>query len=148
MNIIEAVKSTLSEYPKIKEFCSTIDLNYADSKNSSAGLFPTGDSLIKEDILGNQLRRHNFMLYAKNQSFSNFDRLANSSFLLDLGYWLEQRTNIPITVNIGSVEKNGVIKSIGCNNAMLYNVASENTENGVEYQLQIHAEYSVESEEI
>ena len=44
----------------------------------------------RRDLLGNQIRQHNFVMYAVGQSFTDYNRLANSNFLLELAYWLER----------------------------------------------------------
>ena len=68
--------------------------------------FMAKSSLVKEDILGNQIRRHNFVMYAVGQSFTDYNRLANSNFLLELAYWLEQLPEESgIEVNVGDEVK-------------------------------------------
>ena len=91
MTIIDFMRQKLTEYPKISEFLVDGDIHVDFTEpGSSYGLSSTGDSLVKEDMLGNQTRRHNFAMYAVAPSFTDYCRLANSNFLLELGYWLEQ----------------------------------------------------------
>ncbi|MDY4812884.1 MAG: hypothetical protein SO152_03430, partial [Ruminococcus sp.] len=78
MNIIEVVKETLQQFPKISQVCNDIHIDFTDDIPTNYGLSPTGDTLIKEDILGNQTRQHTFILYAVFQSQSDYDRMANS----------------------------------------------------------------------
>lgn len=85
MNIIELVRQTLSEFPKITELNNGVDIDFTESDPGNCGLYPTGDQLLKEDIIGNQDRQHNFILYARFQSFEDYDRLANSSFFAGTG---------------------------------------------------------------
>ncbi|MCH5203048.1 MAG: hypothetical protein J1F17_07580, partial [Oscillospiraceae bacterium] len=68
MNIIEAVRNILQNYPKIQEVCNNIYIDFTEPQPTNYGLSPTGDKLIKEDILGNQTRQHTFILYAVYQS--------------------------------------------------------------------------------
>ncbi len=136
MNVIEEVKEILKKYPKINEFVNDIHIDFTDSEAKSYGLSSTGDSLISEDILGNQKRKHNFVLYARAEAYEDFDRLQNSNFLLELNYWLEKQKNIEI--------ENGKIISLSSKNGMLYQIPDDDLNNGVLYQLQIYAEYTRE----
>ena len=144
MNIIELVKQILTDYPKISDFTNEINVDFTDDTPTSFGLSSVGDQLIKEDILGNQTRQHNFVLYALNQSFTDYDRLANSTFLLDLTYWLEQyRQEDPIEVTIDNKTVSGKLLGLSSANAMLYMVPTGDINDGVTYQIQIYAQYSL-----
>lgn len=147
MNIIELVKQILTDYPKISEFTNEINVDFTNDANESVGLYSIGDSLIKEDVLGNQTRQHNFVLYANNQAFNDYDRLANSTFLLDLNYWLETVKGQDITATIDNLEKQGELIGLTSANGMLYGVPTGDINDGVTYQLQIYATYKIESEE-
>ena len=147
MNIIELVKHILTDYPKITEFTNEINIDFTDDTHTNFGLSSVGDNLVKEDILGNQVRQHNFVLYALNQSFTNYDRLANSTFLLDLAYWLEQyKQEDPIEVTINNETVSGKLLGLSSANAMLYMVPTGDINDGVTYQIQIYARYYLESE--
>ena len=142
MNIIEVVKGTLQQFPKISQVCNDIHIDFTDDIPTNYGLSPTGDTLIKEDILGNQTRQHTFILYAVFQSQSDYDRMANSGTLLELQHWLENKAhNQEITVTVGDKELTGELKKITCANGMLYAIPDDNLNSGVMYQLQITAQY-------
>ena len=83
------------------------------------------------------------MLYANNQSFNDFERIANSTFLLELAYWLETVKNVPITVTVGTKEREGTITKMSSANGMIFAAPTGDINDGVTYQLQIYAEYSV-----
>ncbi len=145
MNIIELVKSILQEFPKISEL---INIDSLGTNPDDFGLYPTGDKLIKTDVLGNETRQHTFILYAVFQSFNDYDRLANSGFLLELQMWLERHAlNQELSVDVGEKTLTGELTELTCANGMLYNIPDNNTNSGVQYQLQITAEYTIESEE-
>ena len=63
MTIIEYMRQKLTEYPKISEFLTgdDIHIDFTEPDPVNYGLSSNGDSLVKEDILGNQIRRHNFV---------------------------------------------------------------------------------------
>ncbi|MER2081247.1 MAG: hypothetical protein ABS876_06965 [Ruminococcus sp.] len=144
MNIIEKMKSVLEEYPKI----GTLHIDYNLSAADSFGLYPTGDRKVSEDVLGGQERQHTFILYAVFQSFNDYDRLTNSGLLLDLQLWLEQYAdNQELTTVINDVTRRGYLKNITCANGMLYNIPDNNMNTAVQYQMQITADYTIESEE-
>jgi hypothetical protein len=143
MNIIELVKEVVMGFPNI----SDLHIDYTEDEPDNYGLYPTGDQLLKEDIIGNQDRQHNFVLYAVFQSFSDYERLANSTFLLGLAYWLEHAANnqdIEVTINEHSVP--GVLTKLTSANGMLYGYQEGTLSGPVTYQLQIYAQYHLESE--
>lgn len=146
MNIIEAVKETLTNYVKISEFTNNISVDFMENTPTNFGLYSTGDELIREDVLGNQTRRHTFILYAIKQSFTDFDRLCNSSFLLELNYWLEKQKGLLISVEIDGKTKTGEIVKLSSANGMMYSIPTGDINDGITYQLQIYAEYSVKEE--
>ena len=147
MNVIEKVRELLTNYPKISEFTNNIYVDFNDENPTSFGLSSSGDTLLKEDVLGNQTRQHNFVLYALNQSFNDFDRLSNSTFLLELSYWLERQKGHPIEVTIDSKTVNGEITKLSSANGMAYNVPTGDINNGIMYQLQIYAQYTLNLED-
>lgn len=143
MNILEKVKEILTEYPKMSEFCNGIHTDFTENKPGNFGLYPNGDAVLKTDILGGQKRKHSFVMYANNQSFNDFERIANSTFLLELAYWLETVKNVPITVTVGTEEREGIITKLSSANGMMFAAPTGDINDGVTYQLQIYAEYKV-----
>ena len=144
MNIIETVRSILESFPKISEVCNEVHIDFADPEPTSYGLSSTGDELITEDILGNQLRQHSFMLYTTYSSLNDYERLSNSTALLELGLWLKEQTGCEVESTVGSTVYNGRLEKLTAANGMLISVPQENEMDGVQYQLQIIAEYTVE----
>jgi hypothetical protein len=136
MNIIEAVRGLLMQFPKISDVVGEVHIDFTDPEPTSYGLSSTDDSLIKEDILGNQLRQHTFMLYTTYSSMNDYERLSNSTALTELGIWLGQQRNVSID--------GGRITKITTGSGMLIAVPQENEFDGVQYQLQIIAEYTKE----
>lgn len=146
MNVIEATKKILSDYKKISEFSSGVQIDFTANEPTNFGLSSTGDALLKEDVLGNQKRKHSFVLYAVNQAYEDYDRLANSSFLLELAYWLETQKGQEVDVAIRDTVKKGEITKISTANAMIFSVPTGNLNDGVMYQIQIYVEYKVKGE--
>ena len=151
MTIIEFMRKKLTEYPKISEFMAgdDIHIDFTAPDPVNYGLSSTGDSLIKEDILGNQIRQHNFVLYAVGQSFTDYNRLANSNFLLELVYWLERlpEESGMVVYCDGRKIPARFLKATTAN-AMNMGMMGDTINQGVMYQLQIYAQYKIESEEL
>lgn len=145
MNVIETLRELLQSFPRISEVCNEIHIDFADSEPTSYGLSSTGDTLLKEDILGNQTRQHSFMMYSTFSAINDFERLSNSGALLELTQWLSNLADIPVTHTINGVEHNGEITSINAENGTLYSVPQENYFDGVQYQLQIIVKYTLEN---
>ncbi len=146
MNIIECVRDIVSSFPKIADVCETVHVDFTDSESTSYGLSPTGDTLIKENILGDETRQHTFVLYAVYQSINDYDRLSNSGVLLALQQWLEKQYGHDITSETG--EKKGKLLKLIPANGMLYSIPNENFTENVRYQLQITAEYIIFNQEV
>lgn len=149
MTIIDFMRQKLTEYPKILEFMAGADIHidFTDSDPTNYGLSSTGDSLIWEDVLGNQIRQHNFVMYAVAQSFTDYNRLANSNFLLELSYWLERLPEEDgLSVEIDGQRLTGRFLKATTANAMAMQPMTEDINDGVLYQIQVYAQYRIESE--
>jgi hypothetical protein len=145
MNIIKLVQQLLSEYPKISEFTNDVHVDFTEDGPTNFGLYPNGDQLRYKDVIGNEYRQHNFVLYAEKQSFNDFDRLNNSTFLLELTYWLEGAAmDQPIEVTINEQMISGKLTKLSSANAMLYSIPTGDINDGVTYQLQVYAQYTLE----
>lgn len=144
MNIIERVIEILQSFPKIQTVCNEIHVDFADPEPASYGLSSTGDSLVSEDVLGNQIRQHGFLLYSTFSGINDFERQENSTALLELAVWLREQIGAEVQTTIGDKTYSGEIIRISAENGMLYAVPQENNIDGMQYQLQITARYTVE----
>ena len=144
MNIIERVIEILQSFPKIQTVCNEIHVDFADPEPTSYGLSSTGDSLVSEDVLGNQISQHGFLLYSTFSGTNDFERQENSTALLELAVWLKNQTGAEVQTTIGDRTYRGEITAISAENGMLYAVPQENNIDGMQYQLQITARYTVE----
>lgn len=135
MNIIETMQSILNEYPQI----GTVRVNYVENEDDF-GIAPNGDSLVREDCIGNEHRAHSFVLYCKLQSMSDYDRLNDSGILLDLQAYLESAAQ---EQQVGYGRKTGTLDKIICENGMLLEAPSETLTDGWSYQMQVRAEYTI-----
>lgn len=134
MNIIERVRQILTDFPRIAELCNAVHIDFTDPAPTSYGLSSVGDTLLSEDILGNQKRQHTFLLYSTFSGINDYERLQNSTVLLELGFYLDDQPELEID--------EGMLERIRAANGMIYDVPQENTADGVQYQMQIIAEYT------
>ena len=65
--------------------------------------------------------------------------------LLELQMWLERHAEGEIEVEVGDNVLCGELKKLTCSNGMLYSIPDENNNGGVQYQLQITAQYAIEN---
>ena len=144
MNIIEKVRDLVQSFPDIPQVLNTVNVDFMDTEPTNYGLSSIGDELVVEDIIGGQLRQHTFMLYTTYSSMNDYERLHNSSALLELGQWLEQQVGCEITTTVGGTSKSGRLEKLTASNGMLYAVPQEDELDSYQYQIQIVAEYTVE----
>lgn len=150
MTIIDYMRQKLTEYPKISEFLTDegVHVDFTES-GSSFGLSSQGDILVKEDVLGNQIRRHSFSMYAVAPSFTDYCRIANSNFLLGLAYWLERLPEEDgLEMEVDGTQLKGRFLKATTANAMAMQPMGQTVNDGILYQIQIQANYKIESEEI
>lgn len=143
MNIIEVVRDIVSSFPKISAVCDTVHVDFTESESTNYGLSPTGDTYVSENILGEQRRKHTFVLYAVYNSLNDYSRLSNSGVLLELQQWLEKQQGNEVTAEIDDETVKGELVKITAANGMLYSVPDGNFNENVRYQLQITAEYKL-----
>lgn len=127
-NILEIVRNILLNFNKIDE----LHVDFTE-QTPSYGLSSTGDRLVSEDILGNQEREHNFVLYCRFSSADDCERLLNSGILIELQLFLEQ-----VKGDFGDF----YISKITCSNGMMYQIP-ESLIDGFIYQLQITVNYTI-----
>lgn len=146
MNVIEVMRQILTDYPSISDLISgDVHIDFNEESDNNYGLSSTGDSFIKSNIWGDQVRTDTMVLYATNQSVNDYDRLQNSTFLLDLGYYLETIKGNEITATINGVPYTGEIENVTIGNGMAWSKSQDGQY--LTYQLQIKVTYSLEREE-
>lgn len=143
MNIIEKVRALVQGFPKIAEICGTVHVDFTGNEPTDYGLSSLGDTLVVEDICGNQERQHTFMLRSVFSAVNDFERMSNTGVLLELAQYLDRCVGDEVTHEIGGVTHTGEITRITTANGALTMIPDGNTVSGWFYQLQIVAEYTV-----
>lgn len=144
MNVIETLKDILQGYPKIAEVCDEIHVDFNSAEPTSYGLSSMGDTLLEENIVGDQRRQHSFMLYCSYSAYNDYERLCNTGALLELSQWLSMQSDISVTHTVLDQSFEGKITGINTENGMLINIPQENAADAVQYQLQIIVKYTLE----
>lgn len=140
MNIIEAVKEAVQSFPQIAQVCSDIHVDFTDSEPTNYGISSNGDKSVRQYINGDEVREHQFVLYAVYQSMNDYDRIVNSGLLLELQQYLEQYAN---GQPVESADKTGELVRLRCANGMLYEIPNGDINHAVMYQIQITAKYNL-----
>lgn len=139
MNICEAVKNLLESCPFLKNY-SAIGVDSFDNKPGGSGIMSLGDELLSENIVGDQTRRHSFVFYACAAAYTDEQRAFNTGMLYNTELWLKDKKGQPVQSDDGN---QGKITKISTANAMAYEVQDETCTNGITYQIQIYAEYTL-----
>lgn len=144
INIIEKTKEMLLQFPEIALVCNDINIDFAGNTPTSYGLSSVGDSLLSEDILGNQKRQHSFILYSTFSGINDFERMTNSEAITNLSVWLSKQTGQQVTTELDGVVYTGEITAVATGGGTLYEVPQGNVIKGLRYQLQIEVQYTIE----
>lgn len=144
INIIEKTKEMLLQFPEIALVCNDINIDFAGNTPTSYGLSSVGDSLLSEDILGNQKRQHSFILYSTFSGINDFERMTNSEAITNLSVWLSKQTGQQVTTELDGVVYTGEITAVATGGGTLYEVPQGSIKNGLRYQLQIEVQYTIE----
>lgn len=142
MNIIERITDIIKAFPKIDAL--TVHTDFSDITPAGYGLTSIGDTKLSEDVTGNELRRHSFLLYAVYSGINDYERMANTGLLTELAIWLERQAGVSVTTTIGNDTYGGEIRSISTGGGMIYELMQGNYLAGIRYQLQITADYTIE----
>ena len=135
MSIIGGIKSYLQTCPHLQEFIGAY-VDFTEDDPSNYGIMPAGDVTLQKYI-GGAKKQYNFVLYAREFTFEDIQRLENCEFLEHLSDWIftqDQKKNFPF---IGSDKQPSRIQ---CANGFLFNLDEENGDRGL-YQIQFQLFY-------
>lgn len=141
-SVIETIRQILTECELMDEF-NGVHVDYTESGAGNAGIFPTNPRKISEDLVGNQRWQINFSLLVDRAAYEDYDRLANSDFLLQLTYYMNSQKNISVIENVNGTERSGKITNIAASNALLFAVPTGDINDGVRYSLQLQVTYMI-----
>lgn len=136
MSIIKALQDYLESYDGMKLVVLT---DRVGENSDSYALFPTGNSKITEDILGNRTYQNSYIFQAKRNASEEFERSENYDLLEAFTVWLEDNLDRGVKPQLGDHIKNF---TMAVSNILLMDV-DEGFETGT-YQIQITVTYTKE----
>lgn len=137
MSILQAMKEYLSDCPFLDEMArDDIHVELLSESPTNYGLSAAGDMLIKRYVDGRQVRQANFILYAKEYTFDDVQRLENSGFCEEFTFWLEDKNTAGELPDLG---ENITAEKVSASNGMMFEIA-ENSDTGT-YYIQINLIY-------
>ena len=137
MSILQAMKEYLSDCPFLDEMARVdILVELLSESPTNYGLSAAGDMLVRRFINGKQVRQANFVLYAKEYTFDDVQRLENSGFCENFTFWLEDNN---LSGALPELDEGLKAESISASNGMMFEL-SENSTTGT-YYIQINLIY-------
>ncbi len=89
MSVIDYVKTLVESCPFIGEFLSSPMVDHTDQENAGeCGIFPTGQTMIFQDMAGNATWQYSFSLQAVRFSREDFERVSNAAFAERFCHWV------------------------------------------------------------
>ena len=90
MSIIQKVKEYIQTCPFMDKF-SEIHIDWTNANGENYGIENNGDTIIRTFIDGSTKRQYNFVLYAKDCTIEDKNRLENNGFCEDFMFWVEDK---------------------------------------------------------
>ena len=137
MSIIEGVKAYMQSCPYLQEFTGGVYVDFTDASPGDYGIMPAGEQVIKRYLRGRgAVIQYNFVLYAREFTFEDAQRVDNCAFLEHLSDWIfEQNAN----KNFPGIGENKTVQRIESANGILFDLG-ENGDSGL-YQIQLQLIY-------
>lgn len=85
MTILKTLQLFISKYDGMEI------LTDFPGKETGYALSPSGNSMTKEDILGNKIYTNNYVFYVKECAIDEVDRADNQDFLEGFSMWLDDQ---------------------------------------------------------
>lgn len=146
MTVLETIRSEVESYLAGLMGTDSVHIDFVEEMDGCAGVSLMGDKLLKRDILGNQTRLSDLLIYMVAQGVNDYERQANTEALTELGLHLDVMKRNAITVTYDGEEHDGEINSVSVSEASVYTVS----EDGVytTYQMKVSVNYEIiESED-
>lgn len=94
MSIIKAVQDYLEDYDGMSLIPITdIQTDYTPAMEGAFALAPYGNSVIKQDVLGNKTYQNSYIFFARERASDETDRQGMYDFLENLSAWLEEQAD-------------------------------------------------------
>lgn len=137
MNLFETVEKIVRDYERFDEYGDTVNTDFGNNEEGNVVVIGEGDTLIKEDILGNETHKHDFSIIAINQAVTNYDRLKTNDWLLSFASYLRKQRDIEFDCSDGEC----VIQKIEASKGIVLGAPEDDINNGVGYSLDLAVIY-------
>ncbi|MDD4608947.1 MAG: hypothetical protein PHY71_02185 [Bacteroidaceae bacterium] len=98
MSILKTLQAFLAKYDGLEI------LTDFPGKEAGYALSPSGNSMTKEDILGNKIYINNYVFYVKECAVDEVDRADTQDFLESFGMWLDEQSYPELPGNFSVVK--------------------------------------------
>ena len=136
MSVIKALQTYIQQYKDMEMLVLT---DRVDEQRNSFAIYPSGNSKVKSDILGNKTYHKSYIFLAKMATGEEFERSGNYDFLEGFCDWIENNTENGIFPDLG---EKYTVESLEVSNIMLMDI-SAGWDLGT-YQIQINLQYTKE----
>lgn len=126
--IIDRLKTFLAGCPSVS---GDLRIDFTDAAATSYGIMPVGVTTLERYMDGAKRMQYSFIVYVRDCTAEDFERLANSQFLESFAEWLEE--------NVPELDEGYTADRVETANGMLFDM-SPGGETGL-YQLQCQLFY-------
>lgn len=132
-SITKSINDWLLKYKKITEFADEIHTEELEDSNTNLALQRSGVEEMPNKYVGEKCwyRQYNYILFLKNYSESDEQRLENLDWLDDFSDWINQQNR---DRNYPTIKNKKVIK-IGCSDEITYQTDEKGTVSNYYIQL-------------
>ena len=136
MSVIKALQEYIQQYKGMEMLVLT---DRTEEDRNSFAIYPSGNSKMKSDILGNRTYQKSYIFLAKMATGEEFERSGNYDFLEGFCDWIEENSDNNIYPELGD---GYTVESLEVSNIMLMDI-SAGWDLGT-YQIQINLQYTKE----
>ncbi len=130
--IIDRLRTFLAGCPSITE---ELHVDFTDAAATSYGIMPVGITTLERYMDGAKRMQYSFIVYIRDYTAEDFERLANSQFLEGFAEWLEE--------NVPELDGGCTAERVETANGMLFDMSPDGTTGLYQLQCQLFYERSV-----
>lgn len=135
MSIIKSLREYFSECPVMDGFTDG-HVDWTDEKSDNYGISPAGDTRIKRYVDGTELRKYDFVIYARFSTAEDAQKMQNSEWVEEFQEYIRKQN---LGRNLPEGDEKTIPEKLTANNGLLFSY-DENGLSGV-YQVQLELIY-------
>lgn len=136
MSVIEGVRDYIMGCPHLEQFAA-LNIDRTDAEPVNYGISPSGDRTLSRYLDGTAKRQYSFVLYAREMTEADVERLENNQFLEQFGDWISEQN---IARNLPKLGEGNFPTAIEAANGFLFEL-DEDGGRGL-YQIQCNLFYT------